>query len=155
MHSDHYKILALILLSVIPLVNCKRNEIQKDSSKVEWVNASELKPGNIKHEQLTNLQIERIKKVKDVFAEIDNSPLDKWIDDFKRDLNPDRELEVWEGMATAYSKYVNGKNLSLEAKKDVFQVILLRSGAPENEVLNHLKLKVLSTDDAKEIMKNY
>lgn len=150
------KIFALLFLSLITFLGCQSNtETQKATNKIEWVDVNQLKPGNIKHEQLTDLQIERIKKVQSVFAEVDSSPLETWIDNFKRDTNPDREIEIWERMARAYSKYINGKNLTLEAKKDVMQVLLLRSGAPEDEVLNHLELKALTKADAKVIMQNY
>jgi hypothetical protein len=119
------------------------------------VNANQLKPGPIRHEKLSDLQIQRLKKIRGAFAEVDQSSFDKWIDDFRRDADPDREIAVWERMAAAYSRYVSGKNLSLETKLDVFQVVLLRSTAPAEEVLNHLKLKVLTENDAKEIMKGF
>lgn len=99
--------------------------------------------------------MERIKKLQQAFSEVDPTPIEKWVDDFKRDLNPDRELSVWEGMATAYTAFTKGKTLSADAKKDVFQVVLLRSGAPETEVLKNLSLKVLAEADAKEIMSRF
>jgi hypothetical protein len=119
------------------------------------VNANQLKPGPIRHEKLSDLQIQRIKKIRGAFAEVDKRSFDKWVDDFRRDADPDLEIAVWERMATAYSRYVSGKNLSLETKLDVFQVVLVRSSAPAEEVLKNLTLKVLTEEDAKEIMKGF
>ena len=45
--------------------------------------------------------------------------------------------------------------LSLSAKKDVYRVVLLRSGAPEAEVLKHLELKELSLADVKDVLRLY
>ena len=55
-------------------------------------------------------------------------------------------------MATAYETFTASRNLTLDAKKEVFQVVLLRSGEPEEQVLQHLKLTALTQKDAREIM---
>jgi len=65
------------------------------------------------------------------------------------------ELRIYEGMAEAYRAYCSGKILTPQAKQEVFQVVLLRSGAPDSEVLTRLELKVLSMQDAREILKHY
>jgi hypothetical protein len=99
--------------------------------------------------------MERIRKLQQTFSEVDPMPLEKWVDDFKRDKDPDREIRIYEGMAEAYTAYCSGRQLTLQAKQDVHQVVLLRSGAPDAQVLPQLTLKVLSVDDAKEILKLY
>jgi len=48
------------------------------------------------------------------FGQWTDMPLDTWITNFKRDLDPDRELAVWESMAAAYDRYTAGKDLSPE-----------------------------------------
>ncbi len=154
--SRQVKLLILILLSLLLVFACKRDtDHQRSNTNVQWVNANQLHPGPVRHERLTNTQIERIKKVQLVFAEVDNSSIDKWIEDFKRDADPDNEIASWERMAAAYSNYVRGKDLPPEAKQDVFQIVLLRSGASEVEMLRHLKLKVLTEEDAKKIIAGY
>jgi hypothetical protein len=120
--------------------------------KTEWVDPSKLQLGPIQHAGLTDDQMKRIKRLQKAFGEVDPSPLEKWVDDFKRDSNPDNELKIWEGMATAYETFTASKNLTPDGKKDVFQVVLLRSGAADAEVLKHVKLKVLTENDAREIM---
>jgi len=55
-------------------------------------------------------------------------------------------------MAKAYEGFTTNRNLTLDAKREVFQVVLMRSGASEEDVLQHFKLKVLTEKDAKEIM---
>jgi hypothetical protein len=99
--------------------------------------------------------MERVKRLQETFAGVDASPLDKWVEDFKRDRDPDHELRIYEGMADAYRAYCNGRKLSSRAKADVYQVVLLRSGAPDAEVLPRLKLSELSVADAKELLGLY
>ncbi len=125
------------------------------SSQIEWVAPAKLKPGPVRRDQLSVEQLERIKKLQQTFSEVDPTSLDKWVDDFKRDADPDREIRIYDGMAEAYSGYCAGKSLTREARQDVFQVVLLRSGAPDAEVLSRLTLVKLSLDDARAILKLY
>lgn len=104
---------------------------------------------------LTQQQEARIKRLQETFIDVDPTPLEKWREDFSRDRDPERELRIYEGMAEAYRSYCEGKDLTQAAKSDVYQVVLLRSGAPEAEVLPRLKLTVLSLEDAKAILKGY
>ncbi|HEX5084968.1 MAG TPA: hypothetical protein VFY40_23240 [Blastocatellia bacterium] len=99
--------------------------------------------------------MERINRLREALAEVERSPIEKWIDNFKRDADPDNELEVWERIAAGYLRYCSTKPLSREAKEDVFQLLLLRSMASERVVLNHVKLKNLTVDEAKETLKEY
>jgi len=99
--------------------------------------------------------MERIYKLRGALAEVEHSPIEKWVDNFKRDANPDKELAVWERIADGYTRYCSKRLLSIEAKKDVFQLLLLRSMASEQEVLKHVKLKTLTVDEAKETLKEF
>lgn len=125
------------------------------SSETQWIDPAKLQPGPVQHDQLTREQIERIKKLSQVFSEVDPTPPSKWIDDFKRDRDPERELRIYESMAAAYSAYCTGRNLTPEGKREVYQVVLLRSGAPDDEVLKRVQLKVLTVADAKDILALY
>ena len=128
---------------------------EKQHSQIQMVNAADLKPNEIQHEQLTAEQLRRIKNLHETFAEVDSSSLEKWIDNFKRDANPDSEIAIWERVAKAYTNYCSGRQLTPEAKDDVFQTLLLRSMTSDEEAVKTLKLKVLSADEARKIMKGY
>jgi hypothetical protein len=131
----------------------RKNKAQK--SDAQWVDPASLKPGPIKHQGLSPKQMERIYKLRDTLAEVEHSSIEKWIDNFKRDANPDKELAIWERIADGYARYCSKRLLSIDAKKDVFQLLLLRSMASEKEVLNHIKLKTLTVDEAKETLKEF
>ena len=46
-------------------------------------------------------------------------------------------------------------DLPLEARKEVYEVVLFRSMAPASEVLDRLRLDILTREDAVEIMNAY
>lgn len=141
---------ALTCLSIL-FAGCNRSE-ESSSSKIKWTDPKKLEPGPIRHASLTDEQMSRAQRLQKVFSEVDPSPADKWVDDFKRDANPESELRIWESMATVYETFTASNTLALDAKKEAYQVVLLRSGAPEGEVLMHLKLKILTERDARNIM---
>ena len=94
----------------------------------------------------------RVQRLQKTFHEVDPSPVEKWAEDFRRDANPEREMAIWESMATAYEAFTASNSLTMDGKKEVYQVVLLRSGAPDDEVLKHLDLKILTEKDARAIM---
>jgi len=126
-----------------------------DGERVEWIDPKTIQPGPIRRETLSDDQMARIRTLQSIFVEVDGQTVDQWVDDFKRDADPEKELQVWERMAKAYRAYCNGKQLSATIKKDVYRVVLLRSMASEQEVLERVKLTELSRDAAIAVMKDF
>jgi hypothetical protein len=141
-----------VLLTFFGISNKDKSQEPKAAKLSELAS---LKPGPIRDQGLSPRQIERIYKLRDTLAEVEHSPIEKWIDNFKRDANPDNELAVWEKIATGYLRQCSRMPLSMEAKKDVFQLLLLRSMASEEEVLKRVKLKTLTIDEAKATLKEF
>lgn len=72
------------------------------------------------------------------FYEVDSSPLEKWIEDFKRDMNPDREIAIWERMAEDYINHCSQRKLSLRAKKQFFLKLLTQSSLSDTIIIKTL-----------------
>ena len=147
----------VLLLSLLAFLGfgCA-GQAENQQPKIERVNPADLKPLPIQHDQLSDDQLRRIKKLHETFAEIDKSySLETWIDNFKRDMNPDKEIASWERIAKVYTNYTSRKELSLEAKEDVFQTLLMCSMSSDEETIKSLKLKVLSQDEARKLCKEY
>jgi hypothetical protein len=125
------------------------------AKKTEWIETDKIQTGPILHDKLPDELVARIKRVHATFAEVDGMPIEKWIEDFQRDIDPEASFRVWEDMEVAYKKYVDTRELSLEARKDVYHVVLYRSMASEQDVLPRMKLNQLTVDDAKTIMAGY
>jgi hypothetical protein len=159
------RVSAFLVLSCLIAIGCDRREQATVSNapssaptsqpEVQWVDPSKIQPGPIQRDSLSPKQMERVRKLQAVFVEVDGQSVEQWVDGFKRDLNPDRELDIWETMAKAYTAYCSKRTLSPEAKKEVFKVVLLRSTAPEKDVLERLELKVLTKDEAVAVMRGF
>jgi hypothetical protein len=87
--------------------------------------------------------MERIRTLKSILDEVYPKSFDDWVEGFELDGNPEKELLIWECMALTYSTFVEGRTLSVEAKKEAINVILQFSlGRTEEYILNS-KRKVL------------
>jgi hypothetical protein len=124
-------------------------------NEVEWADPNTLQPGPVRRDSLSDEQMSRIVALQAIFVEVDGQSVEQWAGNFKRDLNPDKELDVWERIAKAYSSYCKGRSLSPVAKKDAYRVALLRSMASEEEVLRRIQLEALSRDEAIAVMKDF
>ncbi len=124
-------------------------------TSVQWIDPNTIQQGPTLHEALPDVLLTRIKNVQAIFADVDGTPLDKWIDDFKRDLHPEDNVKIWEDMAIAYESFCGNRGLALEPRKEAFKVILMRSLMSDADVLSRLNLKHISIDDAKAIIAAY
>ena len=144
-----------ILSALLTFFGVSRKDKDQEPKAARLAELDSLKPGPIRPQELSPKQMERIHKLRDALAEVERSPIEKWVDNFKQDADPDRELAVWEKIAEGYTRYCSKRPLSIEAKEDVFQLLLLRSMASEQEVVNRIKLKTLTFDEAKETLQEF
>ena len=87
-----------------------------------------LQRGPIQHAALPDALVERIKNFKAVLIEVEPAPLDETIEDFRRDLHPEREINVWERVAEAYqTALARTPAMSLQDKTKIFADLLLAS----------------------------
>jgi hypothetical protein len=103
--------------------------------------------------KLRDEQLVRVTRIHDSLSEADPSSLEKWVSDFEKDQDPEREIRVWETIATGYQCYCSEHRLNPVAKQDVLGVLLLRSETDdEAEVLKRVELKALTTAEAHEVL---
>jgi hypothetical protein len=155
MNAYRSVVVLAVLLCVFGCGHTRQDAPIVATPKTVWVDPDELRQSPVQHDHLTDGQMRRINALQHTFHEVDPSSLDKWVEGFKRDRDPEREIRIYEGMAEAYSAYCSGKSLTPKAKLDVYQVVLLRSGATDAEVISRLNLKVLTKADARDILKQY
>ena len=141
----------LIIAAAFIFAGCAK----KEPAATTWIDPKKISQGPIVHAKLSEEQLARITRLQRTFSEVDPTPLSKWIEDFSRDQNPDREIAIWEGMAVPFEKFIAKRQLTLPGKKEAFQIVMLRSGASAEETMSHVKLKVLSLADAQEILAAY
>ena len=119
------------------------------------VGVEDIQQGPIRHSQLPDAQVERIRKMEPIFAEVYPRSHEEWLDGFQRDLDPEPEIVIWEAMAAAYQGYTGKRSLSKDAKLEVFGLLLVRSAGDEPSTLAGAKLKHLSRAEAEEVLHLY
>ena len=118
------------------------------------VSPKSLKLGPIRHAKLPDPLLVRIKIVHHILSEILATPLDKDIDNFRRDAHPWEEILVWERIAAAYLDATRGKELNLHTRTEILRVLLTPSlGYEIQDIVMHVEH--LSYDEVIEILTIY
>jgi hypothetical protein len=106
---------------------------EQDDSTIKTVPLSQIVAGPGNNSVLPEGSIERIKKFKEVFKEIDTTSLEEAVSNFQKDLHPENEIKIWEDMAFRYVKIMQeNPAMTLDEKKNVFKDLLI--GTPPIEV---------------------
>lgn len=119
------------------------------------VDLSAVQPGPLRHAQLDPELVERIKLFRPVFADLYPQTLEQWIEGFRRDVNPEAEIAVWEHMAHALTEFSKMRALPDEARREAFALLLQRSSTSDDKVLEGVQLSHLTLDDAKRLLGLY
>lgn len=110
--------------------------------------AAQLEQGPIRHGSLHPELIARIGSIARAFEEVNGQPTAEWVQDFQRDHIPEQEVAIWEELAAAFTVFIKDRSLTIEAKKEAFHLLLMRSMNDEQTVLNKAPLKHLGPADA-------
>lgn len=103
---------------------------------------------------LSRGQNDRVRDIIEKLDGADEGEAKRWQDNLAYDANPEREIRVWERIARAYEGYVaKYPALQDDARREVFQAALMGTLLPEREAVPFLKLKTLSPEQAREVMK--
>lgn len=97
-------------------------------SEIKSVPIADIRPGPVRH-VLTPEQTSRIALIWGAFLEVFPCSLEEAVDNFSRDMHPNREIAIWERMAVVYRAHLPGCK-TLEAKKALFGSILTTGGPP-------------------------
>ena len=126
------------------------------NDKLKTVNINDLKMNKIIHEELPEDLMNRIVKFHGMLKEVNDTPLDKTIENFKRDQNPENEIAIWEHISNCYIGAINDHKVnSIDEKKEIYGLFLYRSMMPKESVLAQMKLTTLSRSKAIELLDSY
>ena len=143
----------LIRLSIIA-VFCVLSA-QVFAQKIISVNPNDIQLSPYKHKELSSSLLMRIRATTDTFEKIDGINYDKAIDLYKRDLDPESNLVLWEEMVKAYKIFCKSRCSGKAEQMDVYRSLLLRTMFSEEESLKRSKLSVLTLSEARAAMKLY
>ena len=104
----------------------------QDKGDVRWVNPSELIPGPIRRESLTDDQVQRARAVYEALQPFVSPAFEQFELNFLRDADPEREIRVWEHIANAFQQYEQAHQPLRESDEaTLFRSLLLISlGCP-------------------------
>lgn len=89
------------------------------------IKLSKLKQGPIQNEVLPNGFIGKVMQYKEILKEVETSSLEEAINNFQKDLHPERELLLWQSIARCYeAELIRNPTTSLGQKKGLFKSLL-------------------------------
>lgn len=76
------------------------------NAEVQSVEIERLRPSPIRHPELSDELIGRIRLLRSCLLGVYTHSMEFWVDGFKRDAHPSQEVSWWEHVATVYREYV-------------------------------------------------
>jgi hypothetical protein len=108
---------------------------KKMAESIKTIETAKILPGPIQHETLPQKLVNRILINTYVLQEVFPQTLEEALDSFRRDANPQTEVQVWELIAACYVRTLQGKPGIDERKKgEFFKYFLLRTMAPPEQL---------------------
>src|SRR5688500_14338061 len=88
----------------------------RSTSPPAKIDPASLQLGPIRHTQLPEDLVTRVRAFEPVFADVYPNTHEKWIEGFQRDLHPESEIAIWEHIAAALTQFTVGRDLPLETR---------------------------------------
>src|SRR4051812_36573751 len=81
--------------------------------------------GPFHHSSLPAALVERVKAYKKILGDADPTSIESAIDDFRRDLHPEKEVEVWERITHVFEHFTKGHRITDLARCTQVLAVLL------------------------------
>ncbi|MDH5190675.1 MAG: toll/interleukin-1 receptor domain-containing protein [Gammaproteobacteria bacterium] len=124
------------------------------NAKTEMIDPKQISMGPIRHEELPDDLVGRIRLLRAALWGAHSHSMEFWLDGFKRDSHPSREVAWWEHVAACYTEMSKLTPLTRDQHEQAFKVIFaLCSGESEDEVKS--ELQQLPEDAQEKVLKIY
>ncbi len=111
--------------------------------------------GPYQHSELSNdLQL-RIQAITDVFEHVDGISYDQAVDLYRRDMNPEPNIVIYEEMARVFTAYCSKKCETFEEEKEVYRALLIISMFQPEDVIDQLQPKILDQVEVDILLQEY
>jgi hypothetical protein len=140
------------LISVL-LLTLPSTMVAKDN--IQTIDPNEIHLNSHVHKKLSPELLKRIRATIDVFEIVDGMSYEKVVDLYKRDLDPESNLVIWEEMARVYKIFCKSRCTNHAERMDVYRALLLRSMYTDSNALKNLKINVITRNEAKNIISQY
>jgi hypothetical protein len=116
------------------------------------IRVGDLKPGPVRHASLPEKLVERIRAFKGVLDDVETTPLAATIENFQRDLNPEREIVIWECIAATYRAYaLTHPDARPEVRGEVYKVLVATSVG----IRDRIGIRHLTEQESAEVVLNF
>ncbi len=146
------KRIALICSCLIWAISCTNNT---GESQTVTMDPNDLQFNDYVHESLSESLLERIKATTDIFEPVDGISFEQTVDMYRRDLNPEKNIIIWEEMARVFVLFCEGNCQSKEKKYETYKLLLLLSMFPLEQAIQHLNPQLLSKSEVEEVSSMY
>lgn len=116
-----------------------RWEEQMKSAPVVSIEVEKILQGPIIHEELPPSLIGRIRLVRAALWGTHSHSMAFWLEGFKRDQHPEREIEWWEHLSACYLEFIKSRKLTHEQIDAVFTALFLLGNGEEPESLSQYR----------------
>ena len=121
-------------------------EDQKGKSEIRRVPLKSIEPvesSPIRHESLHPSLIIRIRNIRYILQEVFPQEFSEMTLNFMRDMHPENEIRIWEGIAVAFACYKELYAPSLEEQEEVYRLLLHSSISNIEETFEDDSYKIL------------
>lgn len=106
---------------------------EMSSDKDFWVDPKSLKERPPTSE-LSEEQIERIKRIASCLQEHDSTPVEEWIKNMRRDRHPENEIGVWEEITECYVEEMKERSSADFEERHLLYAVLLSASMLNEEM---------------------
>lgn len=131
------------------------NNLKQDAIK-EKIPTDSISIMPIIHEKLSLNLLVQIKVIQELFYDMLPLSFEDTVNDFKRDMNPEREVLVWQRIAATYLMFIKNKVLEFEFRKEIFFTLLnISFSSSEFNRNDFSELKYLNQEDVEKLYNLY
>lgn len=95
--------------------------------KLESVDPKLIKFGPPSHDSLPFTLVSRVRLIRAALLGVHTHSMENWVDGFRGDSHPSREIRIWEHIASCFLEYCSMNQLDKDQEKTVFTILLQTS----------------------------
>jgi hypothetical protein len=88
------------------------------------IDPKDLRKGPIRHEALSDEMVSRVRAIRAALLRVHPQSMEVWLDGFKRDAYPEKEILWWEHLSACFLEYFWTKCQNDEQAKAAFRLLL-------------------------------
>jgi len=92
--------------------------------KVKKIDLTGIRKGPVRHEKLSDALISRVRAIRAALLSAYPHTMEFWLDGFKRDMEPEKEILWWEHLSVCFLEHYWTKRPDEEQAKSAFRLLL-------------------------------